>query len=435
MLNETRNEANELRPSLIGCQLGQRLGPSLVAALAFLSTLFLRSPGLFLHPRFWAEEGTLYYGQLQNQEFAPGMVHVVNGNYQFLTNSIVEIALLVPVRWSAYVTTYLSLAVAVACAAMIASLFLRRHCCILSASAVCAVFALQPAGYEVFLSATNVQWLTSLIGLLLCVSENVPATSRKAILRYGLLLACGLTGTTTCILLPIFAVAALRRRAFFGWSLVGVLIVATAIQAFVVVVHHHDLERRPFHLSEEALLALILQSVFAQFLPLDGLDRLGFEFAARSGPIMVLAVAVAVAIVVLAHAVRGKVDRLTREVLLGAIVVAPLVNQFGALSPAKDMLLGLAGARYFFLGGTCFLILLGTCLTVRSPLLRMCGALVFAWAALNGISTAAFADWTKPYLDGPSVAEQVDQCTIRDRCEIRVWPTWVRRRLVVHLPR
>ena len=359
---------------------------------------------------------------------------MINGNYQFLTNAIVEISLFVPVRWSAVVTTYLSLALATACAWMIAELFAVRRFPIWVASAVCALFALQPAGYEVFLSATNVQWVTSVMGLLLCVSRGRPASSRAAILRFALLLACGLTGTTTCILLPLFAVGALRRRTPFGWCSLGTLIVATAVQGTVVAFHHDDLQRRPFTLSPDAPLALVLQVAFAQVLPVDILDRVGAAFIGQTGAILSLPLVVMAGLLAFALSARGTIDRLTREALLGGIVIVSLINEFGALGTATGMTLGLSGSRYFFLGATCFLILIGTCLTGGSSIIRLSATVIIISAALNDLSTAAFASWTKVYLEGPSVAEQVDHCDGQMPCEIRVWPTWVRKRLIVRLP-
>ena len=410
--------------------IGASVGPTLI----FLFVLILRSPGLLVRPRFWAEEGTLYYAQLQQLGTVRGITHVINGNYQLLTNVIVELALLAPVRWSAVVTTYVSLAVAIACAWMIAEFFVVRRFPIWVASAVCALFALQPAGYEVFLSATNVQWVTSVMGLLLCVSKDHPATSRAAILRFALLLACGLTGTTTCILLPLFAVGAWRRRTPFGWCLLGTLIVATAVQGTVVAFHRDDLQRRPFALSLHAPLALVLQVALAQVLPVDILDHVGEAFIGQAGAILSLALVVMAGLLAFARSARGTIDGLTREALLGGIVIVSLINEFGALGTATGMSLGLSGSRYFFLGATCLLILVGICLTEGLSIIRLSATAFVTLAALNDLSTAAFASWTKVYLEGPSVAEQIDQCDGRTPCEIRVWPTWVRKRLVVHPP-
>ena len=408
--------------------------PAVVPTLIFLLALVLRSPGLFIHPRFWAEEGTLYYAQIQHLSLAQGVTRVINGNYQFLTNAIIEMALLVPVRWSAFVTTYLSLAVAIACAWMIAEFFAVRRYPLWAASAVGALFALQPAGYEVFLSATNVQWVTSVMGLLLCVSRDQSATSRTAILRFALLLACGLTGTTTCLLLPLFAVGAVRRRTPYGWCFLGTLIAATAVQASVVAFHHDDLQRRPFAMSPDALLALVLQVAFAQVLPVNILDHVSAAIIGRTGALLSLALVVMAGLLAFARSARGTIDRLTGEVLLGGSVVVSLINEFGALGTSTGMALGLSGSRYFFLGATCLLILIGTCLTGGSSIIRLSATVFVTLAALNGLSTAASASWTKIYLEGPSVAEQVDQCDGQTPCAIRVWPTWVRKRLIVHLP-
>lgn len=391
----------------------------------FVCCLAWRSPALLTAPRFWAEEGGLYYAQLQNVAPLKGLVRVFNGNYQFLTDALVEAALQVPPRFAAQVTTYLSLAVATACCWMIAKLLLSRGCSLWAATAAAALFALQPGGYEVFLSATNVQWVASVLALLLAISDEVPAGSPRAVVRYAALLACGLTGTPSCILLPLFLAGAVWRRSAFGWAMVAVLGSATAVQAGVVLAHRAELHRA-LSLSPHMLLPEVFQVFYAQILPAHALDALGRTVGAYNGlghatglQVTALGVAGMAAVTVLAS---RRLGRFTAGLLHAGALLIPLVNEYGALATADDMLSGWAGGRYFFVGASCMLILMAACVDAATATGRMMGTALVGFALLNGAATAALAEWPRQYLEGPSVAAQVDACGT-GWCRVTVWPT------------
>ena len=403
-----------------------RAGLPLVPVGVFLLCLVWRAPGLLTAPRFWAEEGTVYYAQLQTLSPLKGLVRVFNGNYQFLTNAIVELALLVPVRYAAHVTTYLGLGVALGCCWLIARLLLARGCSTWTASAACALFALQPGGYEVFLNATNVQWLSSVIAVALLLAEDMPAWGPRAILHYAVLLVCGLTGTTSCILLPLFLARAVWRPSTFGWTLLVLLGMATAIQGSIVLAYRADVHRA-FALTGHVVLPEVFQVFFAQLMPAHLLDVVGTLVAPRDGLGVMTAIEVALlgyaGIGAMAFMASRSIGTFTAVMLLAGAVLIPLVNEFGSISGADAMLSGWAGARYFFVGASCMTILMAACLDAPTPPVRVCGVVLVALALLNGVANAEVATWTMQNLVGPSVAEQVDACRGQASCTIMAWPT------------
>lgn len=398
---------------------------SLVPVSTFLLCLFWRSPGLLLHPRFWAEEGHLYYDHMRRVGLHGAFVTVINGNYQILPNLVTEAAARSPDRFAAHVTTYLSLVVVAGCCWLLADLMLSRGCSLLATCVGAAIFALQPGGYEVFLNATNLQWVTSLVGLLLCLSRATPAWSSRAIGTYLALAVCGLNGTTTCILLPVFVLAALRDRSGFRWGMALVLAACTAIQAVIVVAHHGDIHR-PFALDAFAPLAAAFQVVFAVFLPAHLLDVLGPEMrdATAAGHAMdVQLVLLAVAVFgLLALAASRRLGRDTVGLMVVAVVVSTAINCFGAISTADTMLSGWAGARYFFVGASCTAILVAPCMDAVSIERRSVAAAVAVLALSNGALTGAYGTWTAMYLQGPSFGEELDACPPEADCVVDSWP-------------
>ena len=407
---------------------GSTVDPRLAAVLpigAFLACLSLRSPGLLVHPRFWAEEGNLYYGKLQAMSPLKGLVRVLNGNYQFLTNAFVEVALRFPVRWAGAVTTYLGLGAAMLCCWLMARLLLSRGCSAWTACLACGLFALQPGGYEVFLNATNVQWVSSVIGLLLCLSEEVPAAGPAALLSYGGLLVCGMTGTPTCILLPLFVIGAVWRRTTFGWTMAIVLGAATAAQASIVLAHHGEMSR-VFALSAYAPLPLVFQVFFTRLLPVALVNDLGVILgepttAARIAACQIVVVGLG-GLAVVASIARGRLGIFVTLVLALGMAAIPLINEFGALSSATGMLSGLSGGRYFFLGSSCFIVLLAAGADATSSLGRKVAAILLVLVVSNSLIMLLDAPWTGMFLEGPSFSEQVDACVGLHTCKVVIWP-------------
>jgi uncharacterized membrane protein YiaA len=128
-----------------------------LALTAFLIGSLLKAPGLYMAPRMWSEQGTLYFGVIQSLGLIDSLTLVVRANIQFLTNVIVYLATQVPLSWAAHVTTYLSFAIAGFTAYLIvlfcASYGIRRPVCL----AAVIIWTLLAPTYEVFATATNVQ--------------------------------------------------------------------------------------------------------------------------------------------------------------------------------------------------------------------------------------------------------------------------------------
>lgn len=366
-----------------------------------------------------------------------GLVRVFNGNYQLLTNAIVEIAIRVPIRYAPAVTTYLGFLLALVCAWMMGRLLLSRGCSVLQASAGCAMFALQPAGYEVFLNATNVQWVTSVIGLLLCLWDDLPATSPRAGLCYFALAVCGLTGTTTCILLPLFVVGAIWRKSGFGWAMVAVLGVATVLQGGIVLAHRAEMHRA-FAISDHALLPLVFQVIFAQILPGDAVNG----FAPLLAPHTPSNVAQAAQWAALGLGGLGLVvwraacplGAVTAGLLGATVLGISLVNEFGSQATADQMLSAAAGSRYFFIGATGLLVLVAALGRAPGGTGRATGWVVIALVLANGVVTARLAAWPVGNVTGPSFSDQVDACQGAPSCGIRVWPGFFTLPLTVRMP-
>lgn len=397
-----------------------------MATAVFVLCLVVRSPDLFRHPRFWAEEGNLYYRAMRDLPVRRALGFVANGNYQFLTNLFVELAVLSPPRQAALPTTYLPLLMAALGCFLMARLLVSAGCPALAVIVGAALFALQAGGYEVFLSATNVQWVCSVVTLLLALQEDVAASGAVAWGRYGLLAACGLTGTPSCMLLPLFVGLAWHRPSRYRFALAAILAVAVAVQSGVILTHAGQVHRA-FTVSPAIVIAFALQTVLDGALPIDAVTSLAVplhdkaaHWAGMAAQVVLLGCA---GLGILATLGRDRLGQRRVAVLVAAALGIGLLNAFAALGGVQDLVSGWAGARYFFLPTTCLIVLLAAGLGAGPRALRVVAGLLAAAALGNAAVSVVDAGWTGLFVSGPSVSAGVDRCHADGPCRVPVGPT------------
>lgn len=401
------------------------VGASSLGAAVFIACIVLRSPRILSTPRFWAEEGSLYYAQMQHLSFGQALAFVANGNYQFATNLIVELSVLGRTRDAAAVTTYICLVLAGLCCVLIARFLAARSCSAVSIAVACALFALQVSGYEVLLNATNIQWVCSAITLLLFLEDEIPAASPSAFCRYLCVAALGMTGVTSCILLPVAAAIALTRRSRIHHAMLAVL-ASTAFAQLAIVLTHPGNVGRSYSLSMASAIPLALQGVLSAFLPPSTVDAIGATLLApdlptRAAGFQVVLVGAAVLGAIAACAVTT-LGRFRTAILLAAAVFFTAMNEFGALGEVSDFMSSYGGSRYFFLASTCMIVMLAAGLNGRSAWSRGASAAAVAVMASNLILTTAASTLPSIFFAGRPFAAQVDACAVAAPCDVYAWP-------------
>ena len=401
------------------------VGPAFLSVLVFAAAMALRSPGILLRPRFLAEEGFVYYQYMEHSSFAHGLAFVFRANYQLLTNLICLAAVAVPDRFAAFPTTYLGAAVDLYACCLLAEALATRGASRVTVALAALLFALQPAGYEVFLNATNVMWVCSACTLFVVLSPERAPRSPRAWLAYVSVAAFGLTGVPSLTLLPFYALKAAAERTAYRAALFALLAAAAVVQGAVILRHAPD-PGRAMTLSSHSVVPLVFQTELAPVLPAEALDVVGGRVVAYDADGAVIAAQVALLGLgllgaVLAAAWRA-LSRVDRVVVPGAMLLVSAVNEFGALGQPEVLHSGWGGSRYFFLGSTCFLFLL--CLgrdggsALRRRVVTGAAALVLSNAVLQSFG----AGWVRTYTVGPSVAAQVSACAGVRPCSIDYAP-------------
>lgn len=255
----------------------------------FAAALFLRSPLLFMSPRFWAEEGQFYYAQLQNDSIFSVVTLVVNGNYQFLINSIVFVATLVPAQYAAFVTTYLAFAITLILVIFVGIFAVQNSWPRVISATVVLILALLPQGYEIYLSATNLQWVCSATMLMVAVTQfdHGRVTSRGSISIFVLSIACGLTGVTSIMLAPFFLIRKWISPSPKHFAIGVILSICALIQLVVIFTHHHP--DRALPTSGLILTApILLQTILSPLIGVELVDIIAVKLQTSSHQLMLI---------------------------------------------------------------------------------------------------------------------------------------------------
>lgn len=374
-----------------------------------VAVLLLIAPHLFLDPRFWAEEGSLYY--FEAMKTGPlSILAVHNGNYQVLTNVFAWLATLVDPLYAPAVTTLLATAVMGVVALQIG--LALRDCGVRPGIASLVVVAWLLSLGELTANTTNVQWLGALSMLLLAV-QNVGAWRRSTVCLVVLWVASwGMTGVPSALVSPVLLLRGLltqsRRHIGFGCVL-GVCAIAQ-----VAIIFGSDVSNRSFDFGLQTLvLPAFMQSIYALLIG-AGPTR----FLARLAPDLTWALALlAMGIGALCALVYFSSNRAIALVLVVAFVLAGLVQTFGAIGPVSHRIAMLSppfASRYFATGTLTVLFLIA--LVKPAPYVSA-ALLVLIFANLMPQAIKLHGNQRSEY---PSWSEQVARC--RGECTIALWP-------------
>lgn len=208
-------------------RLGHRPWTALLLGLTAL-LVFARDPGLFMQPRFWAEEASVYYRAAWVQPFWTALLEPHQGYYSLFANVAGLLARAVPMERAPLVTTTLAALIPLAIAGAIAvndSPTLQGAT--RKAAAVVAAMVVGATG-EIWLTTINSQHAMPLLAFLILID---PKPQRwKRICAPVLLLVLGLSSVATNFLAPLFLWRYVQQRDKLDRLLFAVLLVCSGIQ-------------------------------------------------------------------------------------------------------------------------------------------------------------------------------------------------------------
>lgn len=193
---------------------------SLIAFTLILLVFGLRIPDLFIHPRFWAEEGMFYYRYAMEHSFWDTLFSIQLGYFSLFANMGAALAGLLPIASAPIATTFLSLLV-----------MLVPHLIIWCGNSelwqsspkkwlASAVILFVGQHDELWLNSITLQFHAGLIVFLLLLE----AKPSRPFIHYLLLGLAGLSGLVACLLAPLYAYRAWRHRSRYHYIMAGILI-------------------------------------------------------------------------------------------------------------------------------------------------------------------------------------------------------------------
>jgi hypothetical protein len=385
--------------------------------VAFFALLF-RSPDLFRHPRFWAEEATLYVSAAWNSGIGV-MLAVFNGNYQFLVNLSAYFASLVPYRFAPYVTTYISLAAIILVSVVFSVALSRRKISPWLVFIFVVTLSLLPGGYEIYLNVTNLQWVVALSFLAILAMPGEHINPRLA---HPWAIACGLTGVPTCILSPVFLVYGFVARSNRHFAIGATLSACACIQVLIIALH--GTSGRNFALNPDILsLSFFLNTIETPLLgpvlseKLASLFRSGASHTAVPVSVFFASAAIIVGMAMLPD------DKRLSLTISGSWIFVTCIQFFGALGQISQISGAFsAGARYFQYGACCFCLLACLGASSANTLRRTISTFLLMAALSSAVLSALNNSWAAVLLNGPRWSESIATC-VELPCSVSIWPS------------
>ncbi|SMD10828.1 hypothetical protein [Rhizobium sp. RU36D] len=384
-----------------------------LAALAcFLGLSIWRNWAPFIEPRFWAEEAQIYLHAVQHADWVDVLSFTANSNYQLAANVLAKLSTYAPLVYAPFVTTYLSVAVASILVVVVAQVAIERgvHPLLLLLAVGC--LALAPMSYEVFASATNIQWYCGAIVLMLLALRL--QSRRWVVFACVCSFLCGLSGLPSVILMPAFIAVGVVRKSRPHLLLAVILLACVAVQAYVLLATGTG--GRQFTTSARLLLLPVaLHSMLGLVMTPFVVKAIG-TVALDWPNFIAIGMLCATLTLVLIRSTDSR-NRIDVVLILAAGIGAAVVQTFGALGDPYFLLGGEANGGRYYLVSTSALILTIMLASVHRPRAMAC----VLGLSLLVQAVASYSPAWRLFNTGPAWAEEVAKCQV-DPCQLVVWP-------------
>ena len=197
--------------------------------------LYVKQAPIFQLPQFYAEEGKFFFADAYNDGWS-SLFYTANGYFHVFPRLLANLCLTLGVPYGLIPTVFVYACLPVYFLLWL-MIFTRLALPPVAKAFMVLATILVPLGNEIFMNQTNIQWVMTLIPVVLYCGEQPQATWRRLI-DYAILILCVFTGPFVLFLFPVFLLAALlekqvtRRAAFLAICLVATIICAVSLSHF-----------------------------------------------------------------------------------------------------------------------------------------------------------------------------------------------------------
>jgi hypothetical protein len=402
--------------------------------LLLIALILLRAPTLLINPRFWAEEGTVWFQYAVTHSPVDTLFYVFPGSgyYVLSTNVAAMLAAatkdIAGLRYAPMATTYCALVIQLVPFLIILCLKSHLFDCAWKVVAGCLIILFSPlATGEIWLNTINSMSYVGLSGFLLIFADTSDWTPRKVwIARSGLFLA-GLSGLYAAVLFPLYAASYFVYRERERILQTAVLAACFCLQLGVVLLVKMNAglapQRFSFFTLDSGIVNIfyfeIVSSIVGQTNAAGMAKHLGLlrvldisTTVPRPGTIWLAACLSFLLMAATAMALKGRCLASTKGLLIGGFIIYAAFTSLASLN-------GVPGGRYAFISGVIVLLLfmenIGT--PQRHFLSVACGCLLI-FALAQGILIYSAVP------SGPSWSKEVTIWRTDPDYGLRVWPDW-----------
>ncbi|ABQ25523.1 hypothetical protein [Geotalea uraniireducens] len=237
-----------------------------IMTLIVVFVAYIRQPEMLIEPRFWAEEGTNYFSYAYNHTWLNNLLSPQFG-YNTLYNSIAtSIAMMVPLDYAPYVTTYLAFFVQV----FVSSVVIWWNIPILNTlfkKFAVALFIQVLAYARIWVTTIGVQYWLCILSFLILLYDHHANNRKVLIAQYYLLALNGLTGILSCVMIPAFLLKAIKTKSkpviIHTAILMACLLVQISVFTYSLITHESGLSQRLVYCSPVYMISKLIKFEFS----------------------------------------------------------------------------------------------------------------------------------------------------------------------------
>lgn len=383
-----------------------------IATFLVLSAIKMRA--YLTQGRFWAEEGAIFFSDIENSQALDGIIYIFNGHLELVTNIIVYLSTLIALESAPIVTTYVSFAVQ-----LIPIAFIIRYREALSLTRVSTMIVIiiaagLPQASEIWANSINLHFHFCLLAALIAAIN--PNDGPQKWLSRLLLAVAGLSGIPSNFLVPVFAALAIKTRQTERFIQLSILSICAALQISLLALNHFESGPRNYLSSPLAFwLAPVAQSVISPLFGFSAGDQLIHILRAAlnlKGSSLLLAVFFSIPLVhLLITAIRNNLNS-TSTVIFSAFALL-FMSIFTAIGDKMDLVSVANGGRYFYVPNILFSIALLSSVKKYNTLATIVIFVVVTTSLIN----------VKKYIDGPDWKSNFSTQREKGNMTYHIWPT------------
>ncbi|MCB9202371.1 MAG: hypothetical protein H6604_04890 [Flavobacteriales bacterium] len=388
----------------------------------YLVMVLFRVPNLLISPRFWAEEGTIYYKYAYDNSFIDALFKVHLGYYSLFSNLSGIIASWFPMLYAPVVTSFLALLIQLIPALLI--LFGKStfwNSLPKQVLGLLVVLFINPSG-EIWLNSINSQFVLALVVFLFLIDEY---PKKLNLFKYGMLILAGFTGIISCFLTGLYFIRWIFNRQKEFLIPFVILAITSAIQMAIIYFNLEESSERLNTISLSLFSSIVwIKSILTYlFKPVTIVFRevlMDYKsYGLLWGTLVILFLIL----------VSYKMDLQRKLIFVGSFLSVIVLSIIGALGDKENLLNIGINTRYFYLPNAilAFSLLYSIYQTdfkfnlfLKRPIAEYFLILFFSLGMING--GIYYFKVSEFYQTGPEWEEEVQDWEENHKDNLKVWP-------------